>query len=336
MVTPVAGGVVPQVQQQDIQPQSPGFGTLMQGSPLQMGPPQTPEEGEMRKQGWSSFLDRVATDPQLQALMFGIGARMAQPIAPGQNTIGHIGQSVSGGMDQYYNVLQQQEQIRQQQERGRRESQIIEQKGELARDAEAGEDRRLDKRLAAEKDINERRLALAKAQGQRQGKEPWLPEYSPEDILNFSTSLHPDGAGNVELARAILANQRLPLEAQQQVVWAPGTEPGMWAVYDLSGRLVPGVEQVPLRRAGSGKAPAETAPPPAAAPVVEEPQGPPTIADFKGMERYVREGPNGEIELWEIIDGEPQKVSAEESALDKSIKSFQEWIKTPRLQPKNQ
>lgn len=60
-------------------------------------PAQTPAEVETRKSGWQAVWDKFTTDPNLQRAMLMVGAHMMQPLAPGQTTMGHLGQSLALG-----------------------------------------------------------------------------------------------------------------------------------------------------------------------------------------------------------------------------------------------
>lgn len=61
-------------------------------------PPLPDEEYNQRKQGWAGFLENVRNSPVMQQLLIQTGARLMQPIQPGQTTIGHIGGAIGAGL----------------------------------------------------------------------------------------------------------------------------------------------------------------------------------------------------------------------------------------------
>jgi hypothetical protein len=63
------------------------------------GAPQTPEEKDRRKAGWSAFLEKLQTDPNAQAMMLRMGTGLMQPTQPGQSYAGHVGTALQSGVD---------------------------------------------------------------------------------------------------------------------------------------------------------------------------------------------------------------------------------------------
>ena len=78
-------------------PEQPMIGLGGQQSPLQQGPPSSPEELETRKQGWRGFFERLKTDKGLQQMFLTMGAQLMQPIKPNQSFAGHLGSAVQAG-----------------------------------------------------------------------------------------------------------------------------------------------------------------------------------------------------------------------------------------------
>lgn len=64
-------------------------------------PAASPEDLESRIQGWTSVINRVQTDPNLQQAMLMAGAAMMQPIQPGESLMGNLGKAAVIGTSAY-------------------------------------------------------------------------------------------------------------------------------------------------------------------------------------------------------------------------------------------
>lgn len=62
---------------------------------LQAGPAKTPEEAQVRKNGWMTFIDGVKSDPQKMAMLLHFGTQLVQPTPAGQTHLGHFGAAVA-------------------------------------------------------------------------------------------------------------------------------------------------------------------------------------------------------------------------------------------------
>lgn len=104
--------------------QQPGMGDALnnQVSPLIVpGPPKTPEEANTRRQGWSTFVTKMQTDPSFQLAMMRFGTQLMQPVPAGQTSMGHFGQALGGSVD-YLTALRESERVTQlQNDKNRRE-----------------------------------------------------------------------------------------------------------------------------------------------------------------------------------------------------------------------
>lgn len=63
------------------------------------GVAQTPEELDRRRSGWKTFISRLETDPNLQAMFLKMGTQLMQPVQPGQSSAGHVGAALQSGVD---------------------------------------------------------------------------------------------------------------------------------------------------------------------------------------------------------------------------------------------
>jgi len=64
-------------------------------------PAQSPEEFTERKALWQTLVERVNSDPNLRNAMMTMGMQMMQPVSPGQNAAGHVGQALGQGFTAY-------------------------------------------------------------------------------------------------------------------------------------------------------------------------------------------------------------------------------------------
>ena len=62
-------------------------------------PPADAREYEQRKSGWSTVLDKIQSDPQLQGMVLRMGLQMMQPKPRGQTTGGHIASAMQDSLD---------------------------------------------------------------------------------------------------------------------------------------------------------------------------------------------------------------------------------------------
>jgi hypothetical protein len=69
--------------------------TALGGKPP--SPPVDEADREARTGRWMGFFERLSTDPELQQMLTAIGVNLAQPIQPGQSTLGHVAQSLAAG-----------------------------------------------------------------------------------------------------------------------------------------------------------------------------------------------------------------------------------------------
>lgn len=81
-------------------PQATGsYSGITQPNPLAeiTTPPRDQVELEKRKAGWAALYERFQTDPVLQQAIGLIGAKMSQPLAPGQTMSGNLGAALNSG-----------------------------------------------------------------------------------------------------------------------------------------------------------------------------------------------------------------------------------------------
>ena len=70
-----------------------------QFSPGQAIPPVSAEDKAQRKSGWTQFLQKLSSDPALQAGLLKIGTQLLQPIQPGQTGGGAAASAIQSGAD---------------------------------------------------------------------------------------------------------------------------------------------------------------------------------------------------------------------------------------------
>ena len=102
--------------------------------PLKAGPPASEAERVQRQQGWMSFFERMKTDPQLNQMVFAIGANLAQPISPGQTPAGHISNALVAGNQAGAQITGEQNTVAQQQIQNQRAEDKMAQDAALARE----------------------------------------------------------------------------------------------------------------------------------------------------------------------------------------------------------
>lgn len=66
-----------------------------------MQPARSEEEVQQRIGGWKQVVNKIASDPALQRMMFVMGAQMAQPMRAGQSPLGHVAQAGMAGLGAY-------------------------------------------------------------------------------------------------------------------------------------------------------------------------------------------------------------------------------------------
>lgn len=109
---PVAQVTLPPTAMQTQAPATPAavpaqFGPMLNPTPdgfdiSQINKPATsPQEVEQRKVGWQTLVDKFTSDPNAMRALFMMGASMAQPIQPGQSTLGHMAKAGVMGLSAF-------------------------------------------------------------------------------------------------------------------------------------------------------------------------------------------------------------------------------------------
>lgn len=92
---------MPQIDPFPPQQQGPLPQAFDQSTPVpgMKGPVIDEADAQNRRKGWVSFIDKVKQDPNMQLALVRFATQMMQPLAPGQNALGQLGQSIQGSID---------------------------------------------------------------------------------------------------------------------------------------------------------------------------------------------------------------------------------------------
>ena len=96
------GPTPPQPQAQNPQmPQMAGPDPFAGGAPIpgMKGPPVDEADAANRRTGWVNFVNRIKTDPNMQLALVRFATQILQPVAPGQNQVGHLAGALQGSID---------------------------------------------------------------------------------------------------------------------------------------------------------------------------------------------------------------------------------------------
>lgn len=95
----------PQAQIEPMQAAPQGYAAMQAPVPPEVQqmnqPAQSPEDLSTRVQGWMEVVKRVTSDPNLMRAVGYFGNAAMQPRAPGQSTMGHLGQAMMVGRSAY-------------------------------------------------------------------------------------------------------------------------------------------------------------------------------------------------------------------------------------------